>query len=75
MFVGGWQPNAANGVSAAGWGRNETNREQPPGPDVCWDDEGTYEPLSLSEMDNEEREVRTFGCIVLGIAPSVELMP
>lgn len=58
LFIGGWQPNGQNGAPAAGWGRNDASREQPPGPDVCWDDDGTYEPLALTEMDDEEREVR-----------------
>ncbi|KAM0724280.1 hypothetical protein Q7P37_000162 [Cladosporium fusiforme] len=56
LYIGGWQPNAANGVPAAGWGRPDASREQPPGPDVCWDDDGHFEPLSLTEMDDEERE-------------------
>lgn len=59
LYIGGWQPNAANGVPAAGWGRTDASREQPPGPDVCWDDDGHFEPLSLTQMDDEEREVRT----------------
>jgi len=57
LYIGGWQPNGQNGAPAAGWGRNDASREQPPGPDVCWDDDGTYEPLALTEMDDEEREV------------------
>jgi hypothetical protein len=59
LYIGGWQPNGQNGAPAAGWGRNDASREQPPGPDVCWDDDGNYEPLALTEMDDEEREV---GC-------------
>ena len=59
LYIGGWQPNGQNGAPAAGWGRNDASREQPPGPDVCWDDDGTYEPLALTEMDDVEREVGT----------------
>jgi PERQ amino acid-rich with GYF domain-containing protein len=59
LYIGGWQPNGQNGAPAAGWGRNDASREQPPGPDVCWDDDGSYEPLSMTEMDDEEREVGT----------------
>jgi PERQ amino acid-rich with GYF domain-containing protein len=57
LYIGGWQPNGQNGAPAAGWGRNDAGREQPPGPDVCWDDDGSYEPLAMTEMDDEEREV------------------
>ena len=59
LYIGNWQPNGQNGAPAAGWGRNDPSREQPSGPDVCWDDDGAYEPLALTEMDNEEKEVCT----------------
>jgi hypothetical protein len=62
LYIGGWQPNGQNGAPATGWGRNDASREQPPGPDVCWDYDGTYEPLALTGMDDEEREVRTREC-------------
>lgn len=58
LYIGNWQPNGHNGVPAAGWGRNDANRELQPGPDVCWDDEAPYDPLALNDMDEEEREVR-----------------
>ena len=56
-FVGAWQPDMANGNSA-GWGRTEHSRDNQPGPDLCWDKEGAVEPLSLVDMNDEEREVR-----------------
>ena len=56
IFLGGWQLEIANGGSA-GWGRTEANREGQPGPDICWEKDGTVEPLGLLEMDDEEREV------------------
>ena len=57
LFIGGWQPDLANGASGASWGRNEGNRDTQPGPDICWDKDGSFEPLGLTEMDDEEREV------------------
>lgn len=54
LFIGGWQPDAANGVS---WDRGDRNRENQPGPEACWDSTGGVEPLGLLEMDDEEREV------------------
>ncbi|KAK3075372.1 kinesin-like protein [Teratosphaeriaceae sp. CCFEE 6253] len=56
LYVGGWQPETANGASSAGWGRAEHSRDSQPGPDVCWDRDGGIEPLGLSDMDDEEKE-------------------
>lgn len=56
LFVGGWQPDVPNGTSAS-WGRTEHHRDTQPGPDICWNRDGTNEPMGLIEMDDEEREV------------------
>ena len=61
LYVGGWQPDMANGTSSAGWGRTEHSRDPQPGPDVCWDRDGGIEPLALYDMDDEEKEVRHQG--------------
>ncbi|KXT05990.1 hypothetical protein AC578_369 [Pseudocercospora eumusae] len=58
LFVGGFNPDMANGASP-GWGRNEHNRDVQPGPDVCWGRDASHEPLGLQEMDDEEREYFT----------------
>jgi len=58
LYVGGWQPDAATGASSAGWGRPEHGRDSQPGPDICWDRDGSIEPLALANMDDEEKEVR-----------------
>jgi len=57
LYVGGWQPDIVNGAASAGWGRSEHNRDVQPGPEICWDRDGSIEPLALAEMDDEEREV------------------
>lgn len=57
LYVGGWQPDISNGATSAGWGRTEQSRDGQPGPDICWDRDGTVEPLGLGDMDDEEREV------------------
>ncbi len=57
LYVGGWQPDGTNGSGSASWGRSENIRDSQPGPDLCWDRDGSVEPLGLSEMDHEEREV------------------
>ncbi|KAK3670376.1 kinesin-like protein [Recurvomyces mirabilis] len=57
LYVGGWHPDIANGSSSASWGRAEHTRDAQPGPDLCWDKDGSVQPLGLREMDDEEREL------------------
>lgn len=59
LFVGGWQPDGANGNTGGSWGRNDHSRDPPPGPEVCWDRDGNVQPLGLVDLDDEEKEVRT----------------
>lgn len=78
LYVGGWQPDISNGSASAGWGRPEHSRDGQPGPDICWDRDGTVEPLGLVDMDSEERDVSTacrrrFGVGLDGILTSLQL--
>lgn len=58
LYAGGWEPQATNGASGGAWGRSiEHGKENPPGPDVCWDREGNMQPMGLNEMTEEEKEV------------------
>jgi PERQ amino acid-rich with GYF domain-containing protein len=58
LYVAGWEPIQTNGVSLGGWGRrDEQAKDHAPGPEVCWDKDGTTIPLGLVDMDDEEREV------------------
>ena len=57
LYVGGWQPELTNGSGSASWGRSEHSRDSQPAPDICWDRDGSVEPLGLLDMDEEEREV------------------
>lgn len=57
LYVGGWQPELTNGSGSASWGRSEHSRDSQPAPDICWDKDGSVEPLGLIDMDEEEREV------------------
>ena len=52
----GWTPGNVNGNENGGWGKKDDQRESA-GTDICWDFEGSVRPISLSEMDEEEREV------------------
>jgi PERQ amino acid-rich with GYF domain-containing protein len=57
LYMTGWQPDATNGAAIAGWGRSDNNRDNGTGPEVCWDKDGIAEPLGLTDMDPQEREV------------------
>jgi len=57
LYLGGWHPEIANGGSSSGWGRSDASRDAQPGPEICWDREGTIQPLGLEELNEEEREV------------------
>ncbi|KAL8822529.1 MAG: hypothetical protein Q9191_006737, partial [Dirinaria sp. TL-2023a] len=57
LFVEGWSPNAVNGISHGGWGKRDDHKEQQShGAEICWDHEGTVQPLSLIEMNDEEKQ-------------------
>lgn len=58
LYVGTWEPNLSNGAGGSGWGRRDDQGGQSQvGVDICWDKEGSVEPLSLKDMSQEEREV------------------
>ena len=56
LFVDGWRPGAVNGTSNGGWGKRDDLKEAA-GPDICWDHEGSVNPIAIQEMNEEEREV------------------
>jgi PERQ amino acid-rich with GYF domain-containing protein len=63
LSMGVLEQHAANGVSSASWGRNhDHSRDAQSGVDQCWDRDGSIEPLSLRDLTDEEREVRS--CIL-----------
>ncbi len=45
-----------NGTSNGGWGKRDDMKEAA-GPDICWDHEGSVNPVAMQEMTEEEREV------------------
>lgn len=58
LFMPGWEPGVANGVSTGAWNRrDEQLKEHAPGPEVCWDKDGLVAPLGLVDMSEDEREV------------------
>jgi len=57
LYVDGWKPDAVNGISNGGWGKRDDHKEQAIGPEICWDQQGKVHPLSLVEMNDEEKQV------------------
>lgn len=58
LYMGSWEPHATNGASAASWGRKDDHgREAQSGVDQCWDKDGSIQPLHLSDLTEDEKEV------------------
>uniref|UniRef100_A0A093VH25 GYF domain-containing protein mpd2 n=1 Tax=Talaromyces marneffei PM1 TaxID=1077442 RepID=A0A093VH25_TALMA len=55
-FLASWNPLEDAGATNGAWAKKEDQKDSPPGPEVCWDHLGHYEPLGLIEMTEEERE-------------------
>ncbi|KAI9831780.1 MAG: hypothetical protein M1819_004677 [Sarea resinae] len=62
LYVGDWEPRLGNPASSTPWNRRDDhNKDAPSGPDICWDHDGTVQPVGLHEMSEEERDV----CILM----------
>jgi PERQ amino acid-rich with GYF domain-containing protein len=57
LFVSGWNPGHANGVSSRGWGKSGDSNVLPQEPDACWDTTGGTRAIGLREVSSEEKEV------------------
>jgi len=84
LFVAGWEPTQTNGVSLGGWGRRDEQaaKDHVPGPEVCWEKDGSTGPLGLVDMNDEEKEVRhmlvsridpLLNCLASTFHPSIRL--
>ncbi|KAI4261513.1 MAG: hypothetical protein L6R42_003290, partial [Xanthoria sp. 1 TBL-2021] len=56
LYVDGWLPSSANGITNGGWSRTDELKEGSAGPEMCWDHEGKVQPLALSDMTEQEKE-------------------
>ena len=56
LFTDTWDPGHSNGTNGRGWGKSHDSRENQ-GPNVCWDTNGSVEPISLQEMTDAEKIV------------------
>ena len=62
LFVDGWSPGAVNGTNSGGWGKRDDMKEAA-GPDICWDRDGSVNPIAMQEMTEEEKEVHRTSAI------------
>ncbi|KAI8953102.1 hypothetical protein F4801DRAFT_538484 [Xylaria longipes] len=57
LFIAGWNPGHANGVSSRGWGKPTESHVLPQEPDMCWDAMGSTKAIGLQEMTADEKEL------------------
>jgi len=59
LYVGGGDMGVSNGSTqgTSKWARREEAKENGNGPDICWDRGGGIEPLGLTDLTEEEKEV------------------
>ncbi|RAH78312.1 hypothetical protein BO86DRAFT_391863 [Aspergillus japonicus CBS 114.51] len=59
-FVADWNPHSSETSPVNGaWGKREDSKDNPSGPEVCWDHGGHVEPLGLVEPTDDEKELFT----------------
>jgi hypothetical protein len=56
-FVADWNPHVETSPTNGAWGKREDSKDNPSGPEVCWDHGGQVEPLGLVDMTDDEKEV------------------
>jgi PERQ amino acid-rich with GYF domain-containing protein len=57
VLTEGWSPGTIGTSSNGGWSRRDEQKDHT-GPEICWDHDGTVQPLGLIDMTEEEKEVR-----------------
>ena len=59
LYVGEGDVGVSNGSTQgmSKWARREEAKENGNGPDICWDRGGGIEPLGLTDLTEEEKEV------------------
>jgi len=61
-LIEGWNPSAISSAGNGTWNRRDDYKDGNNGPEICWDHEGSIEPLGLIDMSEEEKEVRRWHC-------------
>jgi PERQ amino acid-rich with GYF domain-containing protein len=57
IFLGTWDPRDSKNGTASMGGRGDL-KDQAPGPEVCWNYNVNLEPFGLTNMSEEEKQVR-----------------
>lgn len=55
-FVADWDPHGETPTVNGAWGQRD-DKDAPSGPEICWDHGGHVEPLGLTDMTDDEKEV------------------
>jgi PERQ amino acid-rich with GYF domain-containing protein len=61
-FVADWDPHTVSAPANGAWGKRDDHKNNSAGPEVCWDHGGQVEPLGITGMTEDEREVRLVSC-------------
>lgn len=56
-FIADWNPHVETPPTNGAWGKREDSKDNPSGPEICWDHGGQVEPLGLVDMTDDEKEV------------------
>ena len=57
LLMGGWNPGVSNASTNGTWNRTDELKDNINGPEVCWDIEGSVQPLGLIDITDDEKEV------------------
>lgn len=60
-LIEGWNPGTSLAATNGAWNRRDEHKDAISGPDICWDYDGSTQPLGLLELSEEEKEVRELG--------------
>ncbi|MCJ1245766.1 hypothetical protein MMC30_002970 [Trapelia coarctata] len=56
-LIEGWNPIATGSAGNGTWNRRDDYKDGNSGPEICWDHEGSIQPLGLIDMSEEEKEL------------------
>ncbi|KAJ5583525.1 hypothetical protein N7535_002145 [Penicillium sp. DV-2018c] len=56
-FVAEWDPHTVSTPANGAWGKRDDHKNNAAGPEVCWDHAGQVEPLGITGMTDDEREM------------------
>lgn len=72
-FMADWNPRDGTPPTSA-WGKkDDQQKDNSSGPEICWDHAGQVQPLALVEMNEEEKDVRKPLTYILDL-PSADMV-